>query len=308
MLVSIIIPCFNVRDYVGEAIKSTLNQSYPYIEIIIVDNQSDDDTLDVIKFYKQKDARVRYFVEPKKGAPFARNLGLNKANGTWVQFLDADDLLLPGRIEHLLSISTKDVNFVVSPYLKQLENGQIEKVALADSNEPWLALMESKVGVTSSLFFRKKVLMDCGGWNVDQKSSQEAELLFRLFKKNYFPIFDELALTIKRVRPFGQISDGSILNEIRYIELRLDIINYLKACKYKIWQNQYHKLYKIIYDATRRIARLDPRTASLYYNLIPANLKLDDKKSKLIKFFIDTFGFISVAKTINLYSRLSKNY
>lgn len=96
-LVSIIIPAFNAVKYLEQTIESVLNQTYGNIEIIIIDNNSTDDTYEIAK----KISKPNFIVTKclKKGASSARNVGLKLAKGQFIQFLDADDLLPPNKIE-----------------------------------------------------------------------------------------------------------------------------------------------------------------------------------------------------------------
>jgi glycosyltransferase involved in cell wall biosynthesis len=91
-LVSIIIPCYNSDKVVGEAIESALAQTWPNKEIIAIDDGSKDGTPNLLKSFGDK---IRWESGPNRGACFARNRGLKLARGTWIQFLDADDVMLP---------------------------------------------------------------------------------------------------------------------------------------------------------------------------------------------------------------------
>lgn len=94
--VSVIIPCYRQARYLPEAIDSILRQTYSNIEIIVVNDGSDDETGEVAKSYGD---RVRYVWKENGGLSSARNAGLAAANGEWIQFLDADDLIHPAKIE-----------------------------------------------------------------------------------------------------------------------------------------------------------------------------------------------------------------
>lgn len=96
-LVSVIVPCYNRADIVGETIDSLLRQTYAELEVIVVDDGSSDGTQDVIAAYK--DQRVRYFYKPNGGLSSARNYGLGEASGQFVAFLDSDDLWLDWKLE-----------------------------------------------------------------------------------------------------------------------------------------------------------------------------------------------------------------
>lgn len=94
-LVSVVIPCHNYAHFVGNAIESVLKQSYPNVEIIVIDDGSTDDTKDTIMAYRS----VHYVRQHNLGVSRARNIGLSSSRGAYVLFLDADDCLLPGAIE-----------------------------------------------------------------------------------------------------------------------------------------------------------------------------------------------------------------
>ena len=96
-LVSIIIPVFNSEKYLDDTITSALSQTWTNIEVIIVDDGSTDQSLNITR--KFDDDRIRVFEQENKGASTARNKGLTEANGDYIQFLDADDLLSPDKIE-----------------------------------------------------------------------------------------------------------------------------------------------------------------------------------------------------------------
>lgn len=101
-LVSIIIPAYNVEEYLMRCIDSISNQSYKNIEIIIVDDGSTDNTLKVCKVLAKKDKRVKIIHQENKGLSGARNTGLEIAQGEYVGFVDADDYIENRMIENLL--------------------------------------------------------------------------------------------------------------------------------------------------------------------------------------------------------------
>lgn len=96
-LVSVIIPVYNAEKYIDETILSAINQTWQPIEIIIVDDGSTDQSLS--NALKHQLPNVKVFHQENRGASAARNKGLLEAKGDYIQFLDADDLLSPGKIE-----------------------------------------------------------------------------------------------------------------------------------------------------------------------------------------------------------------
>jgi glycosyltransferase involved in cell wall biosynthesis len=89
--ISIIMPVYNAARFIRAAIDSVLSQTYANWELLIVNNNSVDESEEIIKLYS--DQRIRYFVEIKQGVSYARNLGLQTMTGTYFCFLDADDQL-----------------------------------------------------------------------------------------------------------------------------------------------------------------------------------------------------------------------
>ena len=107
-LISIIIPSYNVASYLPDACDSLLAQTYANWEgIIIDDGSSKDNTAEVAQAYCAKDKRFRYIYQENKGLSGARKTGIDAAKGAYIQFLDADDALLPSRLEEMLQIANQ---------------------------------------------------------------------------------------------------------------------------------------------------------------------------------------------------------
>jgi glycosyltransferase involved in cell wall biosynthesis len=101
-LVSVIIPTYNRQALLLESIQSVLEQSYRHIEIVVVDNQSDDETYRWLQ--SLNDPRIKFYSEPRRGAAYARNTGVRHATGALLSFLDSDDLWLPHKLEEQVGI------------------------------------------------------------------------------------------------------------------------------------------------------------------------------------------------------------
>lgn len=108
-MVSVVIPCYNVEDYVLYALDSVAAQTHPNLEIICVDDGSSDGTFVVIEQWKQthRDFKVILVKQKNSGACAARNNGLNHASGSMIQFLDADDILYPEKIAHQVRLMSE---------------------------------------------------------------------------------------------------------------------------------------------------------------------------------------------------------
>lgn len=101
-LVSIVMPVYNRERYVEESIRSALHQTYRNIEIIVVNDGSTDNSLQIIENLQRQDNRVICISKSNQGLPLARKTGIEKASGKYIQHLDADDTLINDAIERLV--------------------------------------------------------------------------------------------------------------------------------------------------------------------------------------------------------------
>ena len=116
-LVSVIMPSYNTAKYIAESIESIMNQTYPYWELIIVDDCSTDNTDSVVENYLS-DTRIRYLKNEKNsGAAISRNYALREAKGKWIAFLDSDDVWLPEKLETQIAFMLEnDYKFTCTDY------------------------------------------------------------------------------------------------------------------------------------------------------------------------------------------------
>jgi teichuronic acid biosynthesis glycosyltransferase TuaG len=131
IIVSIIMPCLNASNTIAEAINSVLNQDFMSFELIIIDDGSQDSSIEIIKNYLLLDPRIKLIINPnpKKGVGLARNLGLSKASGRYIAFLDADDYLLDYSLTLRVNIAIENnYKVVYGPYLRLLPNGSLKEV------------------------------------------------------------------------------------------------------------------------------------------------------------------------------------
>ena len=116
------IPCYNAERFLAETLESALAQSYPHTEIIAVDDGSTDGTVALISAYAD---RVKAEFGPNRGASAARNRGTMLAAGEFIQYLDADDLLVPDAIERrLAALQSAGADVAYSDWEKLVEGSQ----------------------------------------------------------------------------------------------------------------------------------------------------------------------------------------
>lgn len=102
--VSIIVPAYNVRDYIGKCIDSIIVQNYKNLQIILVDDGSTDDTYSILQEYNDSDDRIILIHQNNKGLSGARNSGLDIASGEYIYFVDGDDMIHPSCIDTMVSV------------------------------------------------------------------------------------------------------------------------------------------------------------------------------------------------------------
>ena len=111
-LVSVIVPVYNKEKYIKECINSIRKQIYSNIEILVIDDGSKDNSFNIISSLSKVDRRIKIFRQENSGVSSARNLGISKAKGSYLIFIDADDYVATDYIERLMNF--KEYDFVIS--------------------------------------------------------------------------------------------------------------------------------------------------------------------------------------------------
>lgn len=137
-LVSIIVPVFNVKNYVSRCMESILNQTYGNIEVIIVNDGSTDGSAEICSRLKERDNRVSVITQENKGLASARNAALRKIKGNYVMCVDSDDFIAPDMVEKMMYIAKSNHADYVSCGYKMVSDedaGQYIKRANAEIPE-----------------------------------------------------------------------------------------------------------------------------------------------------------------------------
>lgn len=140
---SIIIPVYNVEQYLPRCLDSILNQSYSDFELLCVDDGSPDSSLQILRQYAEQDNRLTVFAQENQGQSVARNYGLDKATGEYIIFVDSDDCLELQTLEILNHFITKDATDIVAhtPKVKQytgddMPDAQFDITTIASKRVP----------------------------------------------------------------------------------------------------------------------------------------------------------------------------
>jgi glycosyltransferase involved in cell wall biosynthesis len=167
-LISIIVPVYQVKDYVEECINSLLNQTYSDIEILLIDDGSTDGSGEICDKYAEKDGRVQVFHQENKGLSAARNKGLDNAKGQYIAFVDSDDVVKASYIEVLYSlIITYSADIAACGYIKSRQCTQdtvtaatpvTYKITSQDMLKQWHGKRKQIETIACNKLYKRKVL------------------------------------------------------------------------------------------------------------------------------------------------------
>ena len=183
--VSVIIPAYNGDRYISEAIDSVLAQTYTNYEIIVVDDGSTDNTSQVVKAYGD---RVRYIYRENQGVASARNLGIAKAEGEYIAFLDQDDLFFPNKLSEQLNCFElhPEAGIIHSGWLRINHCGEILGKVEPWHNAPILDLEQWlwwKPVLLGAMIFDRRWLERVKGLDSQFKQVCDLDLAWRLTLK-----------------------------------------------------------------------------------------------------------------------------
>lgn len=189
-LVSVIIPTYNRAQLLPNAIKSILEQTYKNLEIIVVDDCSDDETEDVLKQLQVDN--LRYIrLDERHGANFSRNVGIKESNGSFIAFQDSDDVWHSDKLEKQLALFEKENADVVFCPICQHNGSKIQVYPILKHDESLLnhVLVENVIS-TQTLIGRKEVFND-DKFDNSLKRFQDWDLAIRLISKYNVKYVDE---------------------------------------------------------------------------------------------------------------------
>jgi glycosyltransferase involved in cell wall biosynthesis len=204
-LVSIIIPVYNTEKYLAQCIESAINQTYQNLEIIIIDDGSTDNSLKIAKTFN--DNRINIFSQNNKGASAARNLGILKSNGEFLQFLDADDFISLNKIESQIELALKNISHLIGcTTIHFFEHAKLnfdclenldDKIIFSKTNP--IDFLINLWGVNDGKIYMvqpnawlcpKQILLKTGNWNENLTLDDDGEFFCRIILNSKGIIFD----------------------------------------------------------------------------------------------------------------------
>lgn len=197
---SAIVPVYNAENTLKRAIDSLLIQ--PEInQIILVEDGSSDSSLSICKDLESSYPHISLHTHPNnenKGAPASRNLGLEYAQNDWIQFMDADDQLLSGKVGNQLKLVDNSIGLVVGGFIVK-ENGTSDMIK--PHADVWSGLISTRLGLTISNLWNKRLIEQAGRRDETLLNVQEYHLMFEMLKINEQVAFSDPGLTLVFPQP-----------------------------------------------------------------------------------------------------------
>ena len=192
-MVSIITPCFNPGTLILELFESLVDQLDKSLEWIIVDDGSDEETLQILADIECREIEgvtIKIIRGPNCGACHARNAGFRVSRGQWVKFVDADDLLEPGHLsEQLKSAMLAPKAIIVSPkhdFFDSENEQHIERysgIDISELKDPFRNMLFAAPFHHSSGLYPRNLIQEIGGWDESLAADQDGDFLLRLLLK-----------------------------------------------------------------------------------------------------------------------------
>jgi glycosyltransferase involved in cell wall biosynthesis len=221
MTVSVVLPAYNRAATIRPAIESVLRQTRADFELIVVDDGSSDNTLEVVRSIE--DPRIRVIAStPNRGVSAARNVGIRNAKGTWVAFQDSDDEWLPRKLERQMELIEQPGQTGIACYCGMVIVGGLTETAGRRTQvryipDPSIAkvdgqlletLISASLASTQTLIVRRDMLLEVGGFDEQLPALVDWDCVLRLARKGTFMFVDD-PLVIQR------FSDNSITRDSR---------------------------------------------------------------------------------------------
>lgn len=298
-LVSVIMPTYNHAKFIGQAIESALSQTYKYLELIVIDNYSEDNTELIVTSYR--DNRIRYIKFRNNGIIAAsRNLGIKTSKGEYIAFLDSDDVWIPYKLEKQVSImeAYEDIGLVYSR-IKIISRNSVQETLgqRGRSGCVFEKLMKGNFISACSVIVRREVLTDIGFYEEDPLiiGGEDYELWTRIACKYKIYYIDEV-LCKYRLHPGCKLGN----NKVKDAELNLWVLHSImkklsmpEKLKKEALEKSYVNLALVhgLSGDLRQFLFYKQKTLELGFNL----------KLWMISFLLSTYGH---EKSLRIYNRL----
>lgn len=260
-LVTIGIPCFNAEIWITQAVQSALDQTHPNLQIIVVDDGSSDRSVEHLKAFGD---RIELVQQDHAGGNRARNEILQRARGEWLQYLDADDYLMPGKIARQLAEADAEADVLYSQVVVE-EHGEQSLSLLDPSLDLYSRWITWQLPQTGGCLWKRASLQVLGGWNEAMACCQEHELYLRALQADLTFVHTPSSLAVYRIWSQETVCrrDPRQLLTIR-TELIERMVEWLKATG-RWTETHAAETGRIFFEMSRGLAQQDLAEASRFH-------------------------------------------
>jgi glycosyltransferase involved in cell wall biosynthesis len=261
-LVSILIPAYNCRQWVGRAVESALNQSWKHSEVIVMDDCSTDGTYEELRQFEDSVRLERAAVNG--GQNRSRNELTELSQGEWLVYLDADDALGRHSVELKLECTAEADAVYGSTRIATYEGErEVEShgIVAEDYDDLWAAAFAWRFPNTSAFCFRRSAVREVGGWNEQIKNCTDYDLYFRLLRNGHaFKAAPAAWSMYRQWSPTQAVNEAPLRKMLTRLELMFAAAAHLNAVGEMTAERQ-----RAFFDAAlgvlRTIYALDPEIA-----------------------------------------------
>ena len=288
--ISIIIPTYNVEKYIGDCLDSIINQTFKDIEIICINDGSQDNTLKILKEYETKDSRIKVIDKKHKGVGAARNAGLDIAKGEYVQFIDSDDYLDFNALSELYGIAKekntdlimfKSKNFINDPNEPFEEKyNEMEQIPPSFKNRlfSFEDLLEdfSRIDVTvCTKFFKHDLIANV---RFDEEVIFEDNLFTMDYIFNAHTIyFYDKQLHFRRLRPNSIITNKSNKKHVDGIKVNNMMVKKIKSAGFYDYVKE-ELFVKNFTKISYRFIEISDEHKEYFFDCLKKDLKKNEKQ------------------------------
>jgi len=240
--ISVLMPVYNAEKYLAEAVESVLNQTFQDFEFIIIDDGSNDYSLEIIRKYALIDSRIKFFSHENKGLVDTLNEGIDVSKGKYIARMDADDVCLPFRFEkqHEYLESNNDAVVVGSRIMLIDEDGDylcamVNIFSHEDIDFSHINNLTAGAGVVHpTAIIRRDALVQVGGYNQRYKDAEDIDVWLKLAEIGKIHNLNEILLNYRQhFNSIGYTSRKSQLQSIEYAVVDACIRRQIESPEYQ---------------------------------------------------------------------------
>lgn len=304
-LVSVVIPCYDAEKWISEAVDSCLDQTYRPIEIIVIDDGSTDKSKIILQKYG---AKIKLVCGSNQGGNYARNLGFSLSRGDYIQFLDADDYLLPEKIAHQVHFLQETKADVVygdwqHQYHEPDDRVWQDDIHISGSQDDVLTSLLRNWWVSpAALLFRREAVLASGGWDESLQAGQDRDFFIQVALTGANIRYQPGCYSIYRRYGATTVSTGNRARWLQNHERLLDKVqgqlserNQLTEARKQALALSYFSLARNYYGSSERAKQRE-----LYAQVLTLDPWFTPQESRLYTTTYRLFGFDAAERLANL--------